>query len=208
MSTTQGLPNNVICATPLSPPLHKILILTAVSLLSLLVIVRFWSTLFQATQKERQGACMALQPEALFQQAPNFKLFDLQGRSLDLVSLRGKVVLLNFWATWCPPCVEELPSMAALQKALAQRQDFVLLTISVDDSPEVVRQFFSRQPDKTFSNLTVLSDPERKIPTAWGTVKFPETYLIDAQGQIRYRFVNQRNWSSPQALSCIESLLR
>jgi thiol-disulfide isomerase/thioredoxin len=111
------------------------------------------------------------------------------------------VVFLNFWATWCPPCREEMPSMEVLARKLEGRQ-FVMLAVSVDESWDLVRQFFPKG-----TSMSVVLDKDRTAPKLYGTEKFPETFLIDRSGRLRYQIINQRDWASPQAQACIESLL-
>lgn len=149
-------------------------------------------------------ACEALQPEHTETTARDFTLPDLAGKQQRLAQRRGKVVLLHFWATWCPPCIEELPSLYRLQRALADAP-FELVTVSADEKAATVREFFSQNKVPA---LPVLMDPAQEIPHAYGTEKYPESFLIDPRGVIRYRFINQRDWGSPEALSCIRTLLR
>lgn len=85
--------------------------------------------------------------------------------------------------------------------------NFVLLTVSVDDSAKVVQEFLSRHR-RVIGAMRVLIDPSRKIPRSYGTEKFPESYLIDQHGVVRFRFINKRNWASPVAQSCIQSVLK
>ena len=172
-----------------------------VGLFSLLLIGHYLQAVAADNQPE---SCSSLEPQVLDTAAPDFKLPDLKGKQHSLADYRGKTVILNFWATWCPPCVEELPSLLALQNKLDPAK-FALLTVSVDDNAEVVRKFSKKQSD-SFKQLTVLMDPSRKIPAMFGTSKFPETFLIDPTGKLRYRFVNKRNWASKNALTCIGSL--
>lgn len=158
----------------------------------------------EIVERDRTGACLSLQPVRLGRPALPFELPDETGKLRSLDSLHGKVVLLNFWATWCPPCVEEMPSMEQLARRLAGK-DFALVAVSVDDSWELIRDFFARRPTK--SALMVLRDASRQIPHRYGTEKFPESYLIDRDGNIRYQFIDKRDWSSESAVQCIESLL-
>lgn len=96
--------------------------------------------------------------------------------------------------------------MAQLQRALADRPDVAMMTVSVDDTAAQVKKFLE-QHRALFGSIPVLMDPSKKVPESYGTKKFPESYLIDRTGTVRYRFINKRDWSSPLALSCIESLL-
>ena len=119
---------------------------------------------------------------------------------MSLSAQRGHPVLLNFWATWCPPCVDEVPSLEDLARKL-DGTDLRLLAVSVDDDWAAIRRFFPKG-----SSIGVLLDTSHDIPKKFGTDKFPETYLIDAAGRVRYYFINKRDWSRPEAVACLESL--
>ena len=166
--------------------------------------VEYLGAVYASAPMERQRACHALEPRQMSSAAPNFTLKDLAGKQVSLSSLRGKVVLLNFWATWCPPCVEELPSIIDLAGA-DLGADFQLLTASVDEELPKLKALLKKF-GAAGKKLPVLLDPEKKVASSFGTTKFPETYLIDKQGMIRYRFINKRHWTSPEALQCIRSL--
>jgi peroxiredoxin len=181
--------------------------------IAIAVTVRYFLAVQSGVRAEQGSACSALQPQAVGEQAPAFELADLGGKKQRLAAHRGKVVLLNFWATWCPPCVEELPSLVALRRAL-EGKDFAVLTVSVDDSAAIVKSFFAKhkrplgREDRDPAALPVLMDPGKKVSASYGTEKFPETYLVDRDGVARLKFVYKRDWSSPAALACIRSLLR
>ncbi len=169
------------------------------------LLLRFLTGVQAAAPLERQGACLALDARRVDRAAPGWQLEDLAGEKVSLASLRGKVVLLNFWATWCPPCVEELPSMISLTRD-PPAGDFAMVMASVDDTRKIVTEFLER----TFpaaKELPILLDPNKKTALKYGTSKFPETYLIDRDGNIRYWFINKRDWNSTQARACIKSLL-
>jgi thiol-disulfide isomerase/thioredoxin len=181
-----------------------------------LLVLAFVRALPAAVERERAGrdnavraVCEpALRPEphspalgALPADAPDFTLRDYAGREMTLSSLRGRVVLVNFWATWCPTCVVEMPSLEKLAAAEKGRP-FSLLAVSVDESWDVVRRFFAGG-----SALTVLLDKDRGVPARYGTEKFPESFLIDRDGRVRYFVVSDRDWSTPEAIACIDALL-
>lgn len=134
--------------------------------------------------------------------APSFTLPDYQGAPLQLESLRGQVVLLNFWATWCPPCVAEMASLEALVGSMnQQRLPVRTIAVSVDEDWNTVRQFFAKG-----TPLQVLLDKERKVPELYGTSKFPETFVIDKRGQVRYLVISDRDWSRPEFAACLTRL--
>jgi peroxiredoxin len=155
--------------------------------------------------RTRDGACAAMQPDplpAVIKDGvpPDFQLPDAAGRTVSLAQQRGHAVLLNFWATWCPPCVDEVPSLEDLAHRL-KGTDMRMLAVSVDDDWDKVRRFFAKGSD-----MGVLLDTSHDVPKKFGTEKYPETFLIDAAGHIRYYFINKRDWSRPEAVACLESL--
>lgn len=167
----------------------------------------FFAALPEAARRERAGPCLALEAVEDRRAAPGFALSDRKGRTHKLSDYRGHLVMLNFWATWCPPCVEEAPALEALARAFEGR-GLAVLAVSVDDGWEEVDGFvggggFGTETPK----LTVLLDTPRKVTQGFGTSKFPETYLVDREGRVLYRFINKRDWSGALAQACVASLL-
>lgn len=150
------------------------------------------------------GSCLSLAPQNDQRPAPKFDLMGLDGKKHSLSSYRGKTVLIHFWATWCSTCLEELPSLYRMVDAI-KSDKFKFLALSVDDNLDTVKAFFKKHQ---VPPLPTLHDKDAKIASAFGTSKFPESYLINPEGKIVYRFVNKRNWSSPQALMCLRSQLK
>jgi peroxiredoxin len=170
-----------------------------------LVGAQFLGATKDTADKTRSNACRSLTPDAVplalqNREAPDFELPDLSGKRWSLRSLRGRPVFLNFWATWCPPCVEEMPGIEDLARTLGDRA--VVLAVSLDEDWDTLRRFFPRG-----TPLSVLLDTTKNVPKQYGTEKYPETYLIDASGQVRHYFVNTRKWNQPEAAQCLESLL-
>lgn len=126
--------------------------------------------------------------------APEFSLTSFDGRVVKLSDYRGKVVLVHFWATWCPPCVEEIPTLDSLNRALFSK-DFEILAVSVDEGGAAAVSAFMNKNKLT---LPVLLDPQRSIAGLYGTFKFPETYLVDRQGIVREKVIGPRNWAIPE----------
>jgi len=169
------------------------------------IAVRFVAGARDTLGRTRDGACVAMQPDPLPDflrngPTPDFQLPDAAGRTVSLSGQRGHAVMLNFWATWCPPCVDEVPSLEDLAQRL-DGSDMRLLAVSVDDDWDKIRSFFAKG-----SKMGVLLDTSHDVPKKFGTEKFPETFLIDATGRIRYYFINKRDWSRPEAVACLESL--
>jgi peroxiredoxin len=133
--------------------------------------------------------------------APPFALLDHEGKSVDLEAYRGKVVLLNFWATWCPPCRDEEPSLRKLARAMDPAR-FQLLAVSVDEDgwPAIDKFFAGNAPP-----YAVALDQNARISQLYGTSKYPESYLIDSSGTLRLKFVGPRNWMDPAVFALLSS---
>jgi cytochrome c biogenesis protein CcmG/thiol:disulfide interchange protein DsbE len=130
--------------------------------------------------------------------APLFAIAD-GTHSVDLSKLRGRVVVLNLWATWCAPCIEELPSLLALHK---QRPDIEIIAISMDQDPDVYRKFLVQQ----HVDLVTIRDQDQRINALYGTVQIPETYIIDKQGILRRKFIGAQQWTSPDIISYLSKM--
>ena len=128
--------------------------------------------------------------------------FTLDGKPTHLSDLRGKVVVLNFWATWCPPCVEETPSLNALQSQIAP-QGGLVLGISLDDDASAYDQFL-KDNHVIFPNYR---DTTKKIAADYGTHMYPETYLIDRQGKIARKLIGEQSWDQGDLLLYVQNLL-
>ncbi len=132
--------------------------------------------------------------------APQFTVQD-SDRKITLSDFRGKVVVLNFWATWCPPCVEELPSLIQMQQQMKDK-DVVVLAISVDEDKNNYDQFLK---EHRVSLLTV-RDADQKSNDLYGTLKFPETYIIDRNGVVLRKFIGPVDWNQPDILDYLTKL--
>jgi thiol-disulfide isomerase/thioredoxin len=134
--------------------------------------------------------------------APVFTVMDLDGNEVSLTDYRGKVVFLNFWATWCPPCKEELPSMDMLQR---RYKDDGLLVVALNDyeKKKVVKKFLA---DTDFS-FKVLYDPSGKVSEGYRASFLPTTFFINRDGDVVARAMGFRDWDSPEAHKVIEELL-
>ena len=134
--------------------------------------------------------------------APDFVLQDVSGNTWKLSSLKGKAVFINFWASWCKPCRDEMPSMEALNKAMAG-QPFQMLAIVFNDDLDTANRF-ARRLGVTFP---VLVNPEPELTEAYMITGVPETFLIDANGILRHRFIGPYNWDTPEMITLVQELL-
>jgi len=130
--------------------------------------------------------------------APDFTVSD--GTStVHLASYRGRVVLVNFWATWCEPCLIELPSLLQLHR---DQPDLAILAVSIDDDPEAYSRFLVER----HVDLVTVRDPSQSAAKLFKTEQWPETYAIDREGIIRRKFVGAQDWSSPEIRTFLKSL--
>lgn len=134
---------------------------------------------------------------------PALALRDLKGQPHGLADLRGKVVLVNFWATWCEPCRDEMPSMQRLEASLAG-QPFAVLAVNFGESPQRVREF----TDRLGLGFRVLLDPDREASRAWRVRVLPSSFLVDADGRVRHAVVGEMDWASREAERMVRALLR
>jgi len=131
--------------------------------------------------------------------APDFTVQDAD-RKVSLHDLRGKVVVLNFWATWCPPCVEEMPSLVKMQSDLRDR--VVVLAVSVDEDERSYHTFLK----KNNVDLLTVRDPQQKSNELYGTIKFPETYIIDRNGVVQRKFIGPVDWTRADVVEYLNKL--
>lgn len=149
------------------------------------------------------GASAAeLQPWKGPPQAPAFELMSPDGSTLALASLRGKVVLVNFWATWCEPCVDEMPSMQQLRTRL-RPQGFEILAVNFKEGPQRIDGFMK----KLKLDFPVVRDDDGAAASRWNVRVFPSSFILDAQGNIRYTVTGPIDWTSRDVESKIRGLL-
>jgi len=126
----------------------------------------------------------------------------VDGKAIDLKAYRGRVVLVNFWATWCEPCRDEMPSFDKLRARLSGRP-FELITVNFGEGAPKIEGFLR----KLGITLPVLLDPEKKTAAAWGAGGLPMTFLVDAGGRVRYSAFGEEDWNAGEPLRVIETLL-
>ena len=136
--------------------------------------------------------------------APNFTLPDLKGKMVSLADYKDQVVLLNIWATWCRPCVEEMPSMEKLHQELKDEK-FVILAVSIDESgAKAVRPFMKKHK----LSFPALIDSAGTLNNLYRTTGVPESFIIDKQGRILEEIIGPRDWAAPGALKYFRSLIQ
>lgn len=138
------------------------------------------------------GCYGGTRPPRIGKPAPEFTLQD-SDRKLSLSDYKGKVVLLNFWASWCAPCIAETPELVALQEKMKD-QGVVIVGVSIDEDEAAYHKFL-----KDFKvNFVTVRDAAKKTPTLYGTFGWPETYVIDREGIVRRKFIGAAEWTSPE----------
>jgi peroxiredoxin len=137
-------------------------------------------------------------------QAPDFVLADISGLKTRLSDLKGEVVLVNFWATWCPPCREEIPSMAALNRLMAGKP-FRMLAISIDQGGKGAVKAFFKESGLT---IPVLLDSDGSVGKLYGITGVPETFVIDRKGVIIKKFIGPLDWSAPEVVNFLTGAMK
>ncbi len=146
----------------------------------------------------RQG-----EPSLRGRTAPDFPL-TLEGKPAKLSDLRGKVVLLNFWASWCQPCIDEAPSLNLLQRKISPLGGTVLgINVGIDDEQDAYEKFLTDYK----IDFPTYRDATQKLAASYGTTAYPETYVIDRKGRLDRKIVGPQDWTSPEMMTYLDSLL-
>lgn len=161
--------------------------------------MKFWLLLLAlAINTATAGELKPLPPKP----APGLTLPALEGGTRSLEKLRGRVVLVNFWAVWCPPCRKEMPSMARLATKLGDRP-FTILGVNVGEGPEEIHAFLKQVP----VNFPILLDAEGNNLKPWQVFAFPTSYIVDKQGRLRLGLFGSIEWDEAETVAKIEALL-
>ncbi len=145
------------------------------------------------------GCYSGSRPPRIGSKAPDFTVKDAD-KTVTLSQYSGKPILLNFWATWCPPCIEEMPSLVQLQQRMQGKVTVIAVSTDVDDAA------YHRFIQTHNVDLLTVRDGDQKSNTLYGTYKFPETYVIDSKGNIRRKFIGPVNWNDPQIAEYLNGL--
>ena len=133
---------------------------------------------------------------------PRLAGVDVAGKPFDLESRRGRVVVVNFWATWCEPCRDELPSLERLQKARPGKP-LEVVSVNFGEQPERIRTFLERE----FVELPVVLDRDKEAARQWKVGGLPMTFIVDARGRIRYQVYGERKWDDAKTLAVVDKLI-
>lgn len=168
-----------------------------------LLCISFIMFLALAGCKGKKGGEETKAPPLKGDVAVDVTLQDLEGKKIKLSQFKGKVVMLNFWATWCPPCREEMPSMDAMYQKF-KGTDLVMLAVSIDENAETVREFMK----KNNYTMPVYHDPNKDAGAAYGITGVPETFIIDKKGVIAEKVIGPMDWMKPEVTDFIQGLLK
>jgi len=144
------------------------------------------------------GCNRGAKPSKIGKTAPDFKISD-GSNSIQLADYRGKVVLLNFWASWCGPCIQETPALVDLHH---DHPELAILAVSIDEDPGAYQRFLNR----FHVDMKTVRDPDQKVAKLYGTDGWPETYIIDRKGIIRRKVVGDPDWSNPEIRAFLQGL--
>ena len=142
-----------------------------------------------------------MSPMTALSPAPPLRLKDSDDKIVDLAQYKGRVVLINFWATWCPPCRKEFPSLGRVRK-LFKPSEFEVLAVNVGEDPDSVFSFTGN------TDFPVMFDRDSKAMAAWSERGLPTTFLVDRKGQVAYRATGGREFDDPDIVTTIKQLLK
>ena len=168
------------------------------------VLVVVAATLIVQGMNRREAVKGASDPGSLLNAvAPDFTLTDLTGKDVVLSGLKGKVVLVNFWASWCPPCIMEIPSLSSFAETY-RGQGVEVLAINVENIKVDQLQDFLQQHPHAFQTLL---DPSKRVQNRYGVRRLPETFLIDREGVVMKRYIGARDWMGDDVARTVDFLL-
>lgn len=135
--------------------------------------------------------------------APELPIYTRDGKKIDLTREKDRVLIVHFWATWCPPCVEETPALSRFWETIKDRGDVSLYAISVDKDWKTVDNFLKKNP----SAIPLFHDPGAATAKRFGSTQYPETYIVNRKGRVLFRVQGPVDWANPEVRSRIEQIL-
>jgi thiol-disulfide isomerase/thioredoxin len=181
-----------------------ILALIVFVVLAGVLIFAFSGSLASAIAQQEESPCRALEPTQRPGEIIPLTAKDMDGNEVTLSQLAGKFVVLNFWATWCEPCTREWPELDKLARRLEDRDDVVIVAVSLDQDPGLIRPYLARM-GLSDTPVVVWSDVSADGNRGFGGEKLPDTYFIDEAGRYVMAFINVRRWGMPAGARCVES---
>ena len=172
--------------------------------LSGVLVFGFASALGPAVDQQGAGACRAMQSEPRGGSFPEFSALDRAGEAVHLEDLRGRFVVLNFWATWCEPCTREWPEIDKLSRRLQGREDVVVVAVSLDEEGDKVEPYLASM-SLAETPVRVWRDPTGETNGLFGGEKLPDTYFVNERGEFIDAFINVRSWGSSAGVQCVDS---
>jgi len=168
------------------------------------ILLLVCGSLYLVTAGSSRPTSEPVQAVSLGSAAPDFQLQDNNGNLVSLSALRGKVVMVNFWATWCPPCRAEMPSMEKLNQAMAG-EDFVILAINIEaGGRSSVAEFLEKSPH----TFPILFDDQGVVQKLYGVYKFPESFVITKEGLIDDKVIGAIDWAHPETVAYFKELTK
>lgn len=174
------------------------------NLVLVVVIVLVGASVYLVSSSSSRPSSEWVNSVAVGDLAPDFQLEDTKGNKVSLSDLQGKVVMVNFWATWCPPCIEEMPSMERLHEVMAG-DDFVMLAINTEQNGRTVVPEFLKKTPYTFP---ILYDDKGVVQKLYGVYKFPESFIVGKDGKVVEKIIGPLDWSSLKTINYLKGLTK
>lgn len=136
-------------------------------------------------------------------EVPDFRVYNLEGKAFTKSNFKGKIIVVNFWASWCPPCIEEMPLFVEIKKRY-QESGIELVLANVGENVDDIRNFI----DKNKFAISVYRDPNKEASRMFGTYKYPETYIIDQDGILRKKIIGSITWRKEEVLNYLDGIIK